>query len=312
MRKYWKPLLMSALFLAFNAFTAFAQDETEADSTGLPGDQFSLESALDLFKKSETLEDFEKLLNEKDNDVNNLDLNEDGQVDYIRVIDNMDGDVHAIVLQALFSASESQDIAVIELEKTGPENAVLQITGDEDIYGAELITEPFEEEVEKKGGKGGPSLQRSPVVLVVNVWLWPSVRWVYRPGYVVYASPYRWGTYPRWWSPWRPFGWRAFHARAFRHRPHYHVVNTHRVVRAHAVYHPHRSHAKVVHTRTTTTVTKRGPMGGKHTTTKTTTNTKVKGKHGGAASKQKTTTTKTGPRGNSKTKSITKTKGRKH
>ncbi|MBL0110193.1 MAG: hypothetical protein IPP42_04700 [Saprospiraceae bacterium] len=57
------------------------------------------------------------MLNQDDNHVNNLDLNDDGEVDYIRVIDNMDGDAHALVLQVVVSATENQDIAVIEIEK---------------------------------------------------------------------------------------------------------------------------------------------------------------------------------------------------
>jgi hypothetical protein len=311
MRKYWKPFLLSVCCLTLIPNLSFSQNEVEADSTGLPGDHFSLEGALELFKKSQSLEDFEKLLNEKDGSINNLDLNEDNEVDYIRVIDNMDGEVHAIVLQALFSAAESQDIAVIELEKTGAETAVLQIVGDEDIYGSEVITEPYSEEVDKKGGKGGPSIQRGPVYVVVNVWLWPSVRWVYRPGYVAYVSPWRWAAYPNYWRPWRPYHYRAYHARVFPHRAHYRVVTTHRVVRARPIYQPHRSTSKVVHTRTTTTVTKRGPKGGKHTATKTTSTTKVKGKRG-TGTREKTTKTHTGPRGNSKTKTTTKSHGRKH
>lgn len=311
MRNYLNLLLPGLFLFALSTTNLYAQD-AEVDSTGLPGDHFSLEGALDLFKKSESLEDFEKLLNDKQGGINNLDLNEDNDVDYIRVVDNMDGDVHAIVLQALFSADESQDIAVIELEKTGPENAVLQIVGDEDIFGSEVITEPYEEEVEKKGGKGGPAIQRGPVAIVVNVWGWPSVRWVYRPGYVAYVSPWRWALYPNWWRPWRPYPYRAFHVRVYPHRAHYRVVTTRRVVRAHSVYRPHRASSKVVHTRTTTTVTKRGPMGGKHTTTKTTSTTKVKGKNGGVGVREKTTTTKTGPRGNTKSKTTTKTRGRKH
>ncbi len=50
-----------------------------------------------------------------------------------------------LYLQAIVSQNESQDIAVIELEKTGENNAVLQIVGDEDIYGEETIVEPSEE-----------------------------------------------------------------------------------------------------------------------------------------------------------------------
>jgi hypothetical protein len=46
------------------------------------------------------------------------------------------------VLQAVVSENEKQDIAVIEIEKTGDTTAVLQIIGDEDIYGEQVIVEP--------------------------------------------------------------------------------------------------------------------------------------------------------------------------
>ena len=81
--------------------------------------QLSLEAAIELFKKSDSPEDFEKRLNSENNDVNNLDLNEDGEIDYIRVVDNSAGDVHALVLQVAVSEKESQDVAVIEIEKQG-------------------------------------------------------------------------------------------------------------------------------------------------------------------------------------------------
>ena len=62
-------------FIALMAFCfstiSFAQDIT-ADSTGLPGDQFSLEGALELFKNAASPEDFEKALNTEDNYVNKI------------------------------------------------------------------------------------------------------------------------------------------------------------------------------------------------------------------------------------------------
>lgn len=58
------------------------------------------------------------MINSEDNHVNNLDLNADGDIDYIKVIDKSDGDVHAFVLQVIVSETENQDIAVIEMEKT--------------------------------------------------------------------------------------------------------------------------------------------------------------------------------------------------
>ena len=88
------------------------------------------------------METFEKLLNAENNNVNNLDLNGDGQIDYVKVIDRNSNGVHAFILQVPVSETENQDIAVIELEKTGEESAQLQIVGDEDIFGEEIIVEP--------------------------------------------------------------------------------------------------------------------------------------------------------------------------
>ncbi len=275
--------LLAVLVFSIPLSQLCAQDSVSADSTGLPGDNFSLEGALDLFKSSSSPEDFEKRLNEKDNPVNNLDLNEDGDVDYIRVIDNMEEDVHALVLQVAFSETESQDIAVIEIEKDGPESAVLQIVGDEDIFGEQLIVEPYDEQ-ESTGGKEGPSAESEYHRVVVNVWFWPGVRHIYSPGYTLWVSPWHWRHYPTWYRPWRPLTWNRWHVRVAPFRSHrYHVVKTHRVIRAHNVYTPHRAHAKVVRTRTTTTVrTKKG------TIRKSTTTTKVKGKNGNTAVRKKT------------------------
>ena len=163
--------LLGTLALLLCSFPLFAQSDMEADSTGLPGDNFSLEAAIELFKKSDSPEDFEKRLNSENNDANNLDLNEDGEIDYIRVVDNMDGDVHALVLQVAVSEKESQDVAVIEIEKQGAENAILQIIGDEALYGEQTIAEPFGEEKVKNGKDKGPAAERAPVRIVVNVWL---------------------------------------------------------------------------------------------------------------------------------------------
>jgi hypothetical protein len=296
---------LGALALLLFAGTLFAQSDMESDSTGLPGDHFSLEAAIELFKKSTSPEDFEKRLNSEKNDVNNLDLNEDGEVDYIRVVDNSEGDVHALVLQIAVSETESQDVAVIEIEKQGNENALLQIVGDEDLFGEQTIAEPFEEAKVKSGKDKGPAVQVAPIRVVVNVWLWPSVRFMYAPAYRSWVSPWRYRVYPSYWRPWRPHPWRVFHLRATPYRAHCRVVRTHRVVRAHAVYAPHRAHSKVVRTRTTTVVAARGKNGafvGKKTTTttqrngrgkqtKTTTTTAGRGRNGNVGVKKSTTKT---------------------
>lgn len=178
----------------------YGQGSSEQDSTGLPGDNFSLQGALEMFQKASSPEEFERSINTGDNHVNNLDLNDDGEVDYVRVIDKMDKDVHAFVLQVPVSETENRDVAVIELEKTGENSAVVQIIGDEDIYGEQKIIEPKgkneEDAMDEEGGGNGPSVTTPPVyspapVVVVNVWAWPCVRFVYAPAYRVWVSPWR-------------------------------------------------------------------------------------------------------------------------
>src|SRR5687767_3631996 len=137
-----KHLLPGVLILLTTSTLKVQAQHDLSDSTGLPGDNFSLQGALDLFKKAGSPEEFEKLLNSEDSKVNNLDLNEDGNTDYIRVVSKRENDVQIFVLQSLVAENESQDIAVIELEKTGKDNAVIEIVGDEDIFGEETIVEP--------------------------------------------------------------------------------------------------------------------------------------------------------------------------
>jgi hypothetical protein len=170
--------LLPGVLILLATSTLKAQDQTP-DSTGLPGDNFSLQGALELFKKAGSPEEFEKLLNSEDSKVNNLDLNEDGNTDYIRVVSKKENDVQVFVLQALVSEKESQDVAVIELEKTGKDNAVVEIVGDEDLYGEETIVEPEESQgnaVYNEGFSmlaGGPNTEYSANGIIVNVWAWP-------------------------------------------------------------------------------------------------------------------------------------------
>jgi hypothetical protein len=243
------------LFLCFAAVSITAK--AQEDSTGLPGDNFSLQGALEMFKQSSSVEEFEKLINTENKNVNNLDLNGDGDIDYVKVIDKADKDVHAFILQVAVSETENQDIAVIELEKTGDTTAVAQIVGDEEIYGEQKIVEASDDGDEmdddsdgKSNGPGADYFYESNRI-VVNVFFWPSVRFVYRPAYVPWVSPWRWRHYPGWWRPWHPFAWRVFHPRAHVYHRHYAVVRTHRVLVAHRVYAPHRTSSVIVRNRTT-------------------------------------------------------------
>lgn len=282
-------ILYSLLFFLALSWNGLAHERIMQDSTGLPGDNFSLEGALELFKKSASPEEFEKMLNAEDSKVNNLDLNGDGEIDYIKVIDHTEKDVHAFVLQAAISENENQDIAVIEVEKTGDGKAVVQIVGDEDIYGEETIIEPTEE---VKANAGTTSTN-----VVVNAWTYPAVRYVYTPSYAVWVSPFAWTVRPVWWRPWRPVRYAVFYPYRAPYRHRYVIVHTNRVVYAPRIYRPVRTTSVIVHTRHQPAVTN-------YRATRTTTT--VHGPRGREVTRKSTTVQ--GPRGNKVTRKTTKVK----
>jgi len=105
-------LFIASLFLGSSVFSA------EPYSTGMEGDHLDLNAVMVIFQESESPEDFEKKLNTESTNVNNLDLDGDGEVDYIRIVDNGDSTSHVLTLQVSINENESQDVAVIELEET--------------------------------------------------------------------------------------------------------------------------------------------------------------------------------------------------
>ena len=300
-------ILKKLLFL-FVCFTAVNFNvKAQEDSTGMPGDNFSLQGALEMFKQSSSVEEFEKLINTENKNVNNLDLNGDGEIDYIKVIDKAEKDVHAFILQVAVSETENQDIAVIELEKTGDTTAMLQIIGDEEIYGEQVIVEASDEgdEVESDNeGKGsGPSFNYTEASrIIVNVFFWPSVRFVYRPAYVPWVSPWRWRHYPGWWRPWRPVRWHVFHPRRLHYHQYCAIVRMHRVVAAHRVYTPFRTSSVIVRNRTTVA---------RNNYRVTRTRTRVTGPRGNTRVRTNTTIQKSGGRNNDDDGKRGKGKGRK-
>jgi len=178
------------------------------------------------------------------------------------VTSKRENDVQIFVLQALVSETESQDIAVIELQKNGSDNAVIDIVGDEDIYGEETIVEPEENgDAFNEGASslaGGPNMESanpfSTNGIIVNVWAWPCVRFVYAPSYVVWVSPYTWRVHPVWYRPWRPLAWRVYRPMRYHYRAHYAVVTTRRVVVAQPIYRPMRVTSVTVINRHSTAV----------------------------------------------------------
>ena len=126
MKKFILPSLAAAMSLL--SMPAFSQDK--ADTTqklGLAGDGLDLYAVLDLFQKSKTIEAFEKSLNDEKTKVNNLDLDLNKKIDFIKVVTKQEGESYTFVLQVDVSKKETQDVAVILLDKDKNGKVSLQI-----------------------------------------------------------------------------------------------------------------------------------------------------------------------------------------
>lgn len=210
--------MITMLLLAlFGASTTLLAQNQNNEKLGLPGDNLNLYAVMKLFQESETLEGFERNLNDPNSKINNLDLNGDNRVDYIRVIDNVDGDVHNIVLQVAINNRENQDVAVFTVQRFNDGKVFIQLVGDEDLYGKNYIIEPIYNDGDSGqtanpgyngnnnsyGGQNITYIRTSPV----EIGAWPVVRFIFMPGYVTWHSSWYYGFYPSYWHPWRPFYW---------------------------------------------------------------------------------------------------------
>lgn len=214
-------LLMSSLF----SVTAFAQTKDKPVSLGLPGDDLDLYAVLEVFQKSKTIEGFEKTLNDSKTGVNNLDLDKDKKVDFIKVITNKEDDDFSFILQVPVSKTENQDVAVIFVSKDKAGQVSIQVVGDEDMYGKGYVVEPKGASATGSGtanpgyNEGGSETmnlpaQTAPTTTVV-VQSAPIVQYVYSPAYVPYYPPYYYGFYPPYYVPFVPIARAIFWANNF-------------------------------------------------------------------------------------------------
>jgi hypothetical protein len=119
-----------------------AKAQSESEKLDLPGDNLNLYAVMKLFQDSKTLEGFEKVLNSGNCEINNLDLDGDKRVDYIRVTDSFNNNIHTITLDIAVNENEDQDVAVFFVEKRTNGQILVELMGDEDLYGRDLLQGP--------------------------------------------------------------------------------------------------------------------------------------------------------------------------
>ena len=195
--------------------TAFADETVTVTATSSDiSENLDLKTVATLFGQAKDLEQFEQLLNDPDSAFSNLDLNGDGEVDYLRVIETADNNRHLVVVQAVLAKDIYQDVASIFVEKDEQNQITVQVVGDEYIYGENYIIEPV-------------YIYRP----VIYDWFWG-------PSWVCWHSPYYWGYYPHWWHPFHCIDPFLYWDHCYWHHYH-HPICSYRTVHHH---HPHYRH----------------------------------------------------------------------
>ncbi|SHJ74995.1 hypothetical protein SAMN05444280_12842 [Tangfeifania diversioriginum] len=229
-----KNLVITLIISLLTAGWSIAGAQNYPDEyLGLPGDNLNLYAVMKLFQESETLEDFEKNLNDENTMVNNLDLNGDNLVDYIMVYDYVDRNVHNIVLRVAINQNETQDVAVFTVQQFDNGSVQLQLIGDELLYGENYIVEPYYAEngaTPNPGYVGNTRAGKNVTVVHTNTYHvaeWPVIRYIYLPSYTVWRSSWYWGYRPVYWNPWRPFYWHTYYGYHSHYHHHYHAHYRH-------------------------------------------------------------------------------------
>lgn len=181
-----KNLLL--IILIFIAGTIVAQQKITVNATNYDiSDNLDLKAVAYLFSESKNLEDFEVKLNDPEFQISNLDLNGDGYVDYLRVVEVKVKKVYVVTIQAVLGLRIFQDVATIDVEFKNKKTAYVQVVGNEYVYGRNYIIEPV-------------YVYRP----VIYDYFWYS-------GHTVWISPWCWNYYPTYYNYRTPSAVHVYH-----------------------------------------------------------------------------------------------------
>ncbi len=204
---------ISVTMLAVMSNSLSQENVTVNPADSVIASQLDLSAVGNLFRQSHTLEGFEKALNDSTQGINNLDLDGDGRVDFIRVVEEVAPGIHLVILQVPIDSIEYQDVATIEIERTTDNNYEMQVHGSDVLYGENYYVTPSQTDINA----------------------WPIVTWIYAPAYVPYRSPYYFRFYPSWWHAYHPVAFHLYRHHVRPWRSTFVVVHTTRVRNIHRV-----------------------------------------------------------------------------
>ncbi|HTY12518.1 MAG TPA: hypothetical protein VMF88_15755 [Bacteroidota bacterium] len=161
-----------------------AQNETVTTTSTPAAAGLDLQAVTEIVKESKNAAEIEQKLNAPGG-VNNLDVNGDGTVDYIRVTEYGKGNMRGFSLTVMDSTGAEHEIATVEIER-GYQSANVIVSGAPEYYGpGAYYTGVW-----------------APADVVLWVYLWHPHRWYY--------SPYHYGYYPAYYRPYRPVPYTAY------------------------------------------------------------------------------------------------------
>lgn len=140
------------------------------------------------FAQSNTVQEFESLLNNASYMLSNLDLNGDGYVDYLRVLETLEGRTHVFLIQAVLGHNIYQDVATLVAELPSIQTACVQIIGSPYLYGPSYIIQPV--------------YYTRPLIYTHLM----------RVGYTVWRSPWHWDYFPTYYRHPAPILLSHYHA----------------------------------------------------------------------------------------------------
>lgn len=175
-------VLLLAVLSSSCAIQTVGQNRTIVNATNSEiSDNLDLRVVASIFGDSNNLQDFERRLNDPKLQISNLDLNNDNQVDYLRVIESVENRTHLVIIQSILDRDVYQDVATIEVEKDRYNQINIQVVGNAYMYGQNYIYEP---------------VYYSAPIIYNSFWI---------SNYSPYCSAWSWNYYPSHFYAWNPF-----------------------------------------------------------------------------------------------------------
>lgn len=250
-------------------------------------DYLDLQAVAAAFAQSNTVQEFEFLLNNSSIMLSNLDLNGDGYIDYLRVLETVSGYNHVFLIQAVLAYNVYQDVATIIADVPAYGTCYVQVIGAPYIYGPKYIIQPV--------------FARTPLIYTC----------LRAYGYRPWRSPYYWNHYPSPYTHPAPMPYSHYSACVTTYMSNHHYCNNVTVVNEYHI----NNYTTIIQNDSRSDYARQNPGGAATTTYKGNTTTSTGANSGSrgntAASTQTSTTvnanTNTGSRRNDNTTASTST-----